>query len=140
MMHRLNLQHIRNAMPNRPAGYYEDVIRSGALEGNALIMSNEAYTRLCQKYDTIRRSVRAVVINPVPPEQWPLWAQGFKKLAQLEDAGIGDVVRRMIGEETSNAFKMFYRKIAGKDCGCKGRQERWNKLYPLKPTTERTKP
>ena len=78
-------------------------------------------------------------ISPVPCDKWPLWARGLKRLARQEDKGIGDVVARTIGEEKSAAFKVFHKKITGRDCGCTGRQAKWNKLYPLnQPTTQNT--
>ncbi len=48
-----------------------------------------------------------------------------------EDKGIGDIVARMIGKENSEAFKMWFKKLFGKDCGCTGRQLQWNRMYPL---------
>jgi hypothetical protein len=71
-------------------------------------------------------------LQPIPYEDWPVWAKALKKLAMPDDVGIGDVVRRTIGEETSEKFKSWYKRVAGKDCGCNGRQAAWNKLYPLK--------
>ena len=66
-----------------------------------------------------------------PAKQWPLWAKALKLLAKPADRGIGDVLARVIGDEKSEAFKAWYKKTFGKDCGCNGRQIRWNRLYPL---------
>ncbi len=65
------------------------------------------------------------------PSEWPLWAKAFKAIAKPEDKGIGDVVARLIGDETSSAFKAWHLATFGKPCNCNGRQTRWNRLYPL---------
>lgn len=63
--------------------------------------------------------------------EWPLWAKALKQFAKPEDAGIGDVVARMIGDENSAAFEAWYLATFGKKCGCKGRRKQWNLKYPL---------
>ena len=65
-------------------------------------------------------------------ERWPMWATLLRQLSKPEDKGIGDVVARLIGDENSEKFKSGYKSTFNKDCGCKGRQARWNRLYPLK--------
>lgn len=45
-----SLQSIRAQSAHRPAGYYEDVIASGVIEGDHLVLSEEAYARLAVKY------------------------------------------------------------------------------------------
>ena len=68
----------------------------------------------------------------LPYDEWPVWAKALKLMAKPEDKGIGDIVARLIGDENSEKFKAWYRATFNKDCGCKGRQDRWNRLYPLK--------
>ncbi len=63
--------------------------------------------------------------------EWPMWTKALKQLATPEDKGIGDVVARTIGAENSEAFKKWFKVTTGKDCGCTGRQRRWNIEYPL---------
>ena len=70
--------------------------------------------------------------KPDTKKEWPFWAKSLKTLAKSEDKGIGDVVARLIGDENSEQFKSWYKATFNKDCGCKGRQARWNRLYPLK--------
>ncbi len=70
-------------------------------------------------------------IEPVPYSDWPLWVKAVSKFAKSEDKGIGDVVARTIGAENSEAFKKWFKATTGKDCGCTGRQRRWNIEYPL---------
>ncbi len=65
------------------------------------------------------------------PLLWPLWAIALAVIAKPEDKGIGDVVARMIGDENSAAFKAWHQATFGRPCGCNGRQERWNRMYPL---------
>ncbi len=70
-------------------------------------------------------------IHPIPRKDWPVWVKALAQFATPNDKGIGDVVRRMIGEENSEAFKKWFKTTTGKDCGCTGRQRRWNIEYPL---------
>jgi hypothetical protein len=69
--------------------------------------------------------------NPIPYIQWPVWAKALNQFSKPEDKGIGDVIARMIGDENSEAFKMWYRGTFGKACGCARRQAKWNLMYPL---------
>lgn len=69
--------------------------------------------------------------GPVPYKDWPMWAKILSKFAKDGDKGIGDVVLRQIGSENSDQFKAWYKKTTGKDCGCTGRQARWNREFPL---------
>jgi len=64
-------------------------------------------------------------------EDWPIWAKALKQFATPQDKGIGDVVARMIGDETSAKFKAWHLATFGKPCGCTGRQKLWNTKYPL---------
>lgn len=75
---------------------------------------------------------KPVVIEPIPRNDWPMWAKAISQFSKPEDAGIGDVVARMIGDEKSAAFKAWHQWVFGKPCGCTGRQKRWNQFYPLK--------
>ncbi len=67
----------------------------------------------------------------VPREDWPVWAKALAMRAKPEDKGIGDVIHRTIGAENSEAFRKWFKATTGKDCGCTGRQRRWNIEYPL---------
>lgn len=69
---------------------------------------------------------------PVPLGKWPLWAKTLAKLAQPDDAGIGDTVARVVGPFGGDAFKRWHRVILGYSCGCENRQREWNARYPLR--------
>ncbi len=71
------------------------------------------------------------IIQPIPRKDWPIWAKALAMLFRPEDKGIGDVVARTVGAENSEAFKKWFKATTGKDCGCTGRQRRWNIEYPL---------
>ncbi len=71
------------------------------------------------------------VTQSIPRKDWPLWAKVLANRSRTEDKGIGDVAARMIGAETSAAFKAWFKVTFGKDCGCNGRQKLWNIKYPL---------
>ena len=74
----------------------------------------------------------------LPPDKWPNWAKIIALLSQAEDAGVGDTVARIIGPETSAAFKAWHLAKFGKPCGCERRQAEWNARFPYpipKPLT-----
>ncbi len=74
---------------------------------------------------------KSVFQQPIPPDQWPLWAKALAQFAKPEDKGIGDAIARIIGDEQSEKFKAWYLITFGKKCGCNGRQTLWNIKYPL---------
>ena len=69
---------------------------------------------------------------PVPAqrmEQWPLWARTVAALKQEGESGVGDTIERLIGRHNSIEFKVWYKKTFGRDCGCSGRKEQYNRKY-----------
>ncbi len=126
-MIKISLEALKKASSNRPLGYYESTIKLGKIEGQILLLEASVYQELKNKYETKVKTV----LGPMPSAQWPIWAKALKQFSKPEDKGIGDVVARMIGEEKSAAFKAWHLATFGKPCNCKGRQERWNRLYPL---------
>ena len=72
------------------------------------------------------------ILSSVPEKNWPVWVKALRQFSQPKDAGIGDVVARIIGDENSLAFNAWHLKTFGKPCNCPARRNRWNKLYPLK--------
>lgn len=69
--------------------------------------------------------------NDAPPAPWPVYLQPMKLLAQQGDRGLGDIIARTIGPVGGDAFKEWYLKTFGQDCGCRNRQLHLNRLYPL---------
>ena len=69
-------------------------------------------------------------IIAVPRSQWPWWACKWELDKGDEDHGVGDTVRREIGEESSKLFKAYYQQVTGQPCRCGFRQETWNRQYP----------
>lgn len=64
-------------------------------------------------------------------EPWPVLLLPLKAIAKEGDTGAGDIIARTIGPIGGEAFKVWYKKIFGKDCGCGGRQDYLNKRWPL---------
>jgi hypothetical protein len=89
---------------------------------------NEKSTKLGHTFTDIS----TLFVYSVPRNQWPLWAKAFGYISKPEDAGVGDVIARIIGPTNSEAFKTWHKRKFGVDCGCSGRQRLWNRLYPLK--------
>ncbi len=126
-MRKILLSDLREVSANRPTGYYEELVSRGRVETvEILFLEDEVYAELLRKY-----APQPTPIQPIPRKEWPVWAKAISKFAKPEDKGIGDVVRRMIGEENSETFKKWFKATTGKDCGCTGRQRRWNIEYPL---------
>ncbi len=121
-MIKILISDLRAISAKRPLGYYDDLVSRGKIETTeVLVLENEVYLELKNKYS----------VQSIQRDQWPLWAKALAIIAKPEDKGIGDVVARTIGAENSEAFKKWYKETTGKDCGCTGRQRRWNIEYPL---------
>ncbi len=126
-MIKIPLSDLRELADNRPPGYYNEVVNAGRIEMiESVVMDESVYGELQKKY-----SPAANPVQPIPRKDWPLWAKGLAIMSKPKDKGIGDVARRMIGAENSEAFKKWFKDTTGKDCGCTGRQRRWNIEYPL---------
>ncbi len=126
------LSELQELSANRPAGFYEEVVSQGRIETAAvLVLDDEIYREFQQKFAPPRPTTELRPIQPVPRKDWPLWAKALVMIAKPEDKGIGDVVARTIGTENSEAFKKWFKATTGKDCGCTGRQARYNLQYPL---------
>jgi hypothetical protein len=68
--------------------------------------------------------------SPVNRE-WPAALLPLKVLAKPGDRGAGDIIARVIGPIGGYAFKTWYRRMFGTDCGCGHRQEVLNARWPL---------
>jgi len=62
---------------------------------------------------------------------WPIAMIPIKLMAKPGDRGAGDIIARIIGPLGGEAFKAWYKKIFGRECGCNARQDAWNAIYPL---------
>jgi hypothetical protein len=69
--------------------------------------------------------------KPIEPQPWPVALLPLKLLRQPTDRGAGDIIARVIGPIGGDAFKAWYKKILGGDCGCNARQADWNARWPL---------
>ncbi len=126
-MKNILLSDLREVSAKRPDGYYEELVSRGHIETvEILILDDPVYAELQKKY-----SPALAPLKPIQRKAWPLWAKALGMIAKPEDKGIGDVVARTIGQENSEAFKKWFKSTTGKDCGCTGRQRRWNMEYPL---------
>ena len=74
----------------------------------------------------------AVVARRFEKKWWPTTAKMLASLARPEDRGLGDVVQRVAGKFGGERFKQMYKQLTGRDCNCSSRQEKLNKLFPLK--------
>ncbi len=130
-MRKILLSDLRDVSSKRPAGYYDELVSRGRIEtAEILILDDAVYAELAQKFSPPKKS-KSIFPQSIPRDQWPIWAKALAMIAKPDDKGIGDVVARTIGAENSEAFKKWYKATTGKDCGCTGRQRRWNIEYPL---------
>jgi hypothetical protein len=70
--------------------------------------------------------------KPIPYDDWPI---GFRILARIaakpEDKGMGDLIERMIGPIGGGKFKIWHKRVTGKDCSCGTRKQKLNELHPF---------
>ena len=57
MTHALNIQALREFSQYRPEGYFEDVMQSGTVIGNDVVLSDETFLLLREKYSQHETSV-----------------------------------------------------------------------------------
>jgi hypothetical protein len=67
--------------------------------------------------------------QPDRSEQWPLWARTIAKFRQSGEVGIGDTIKRVIGNDSSESFKAWYKTTFGRSCGCCERAAQMNARY-----------
>jgi hypothetical protein len=71
----------------------------------------------------------------VIPEPWPLFITGISWLRTKEDKGIGDTVKHALSYMGGTQFEWVMKRL-GVDCGCGGRQEWLNAVYPYKDSSD----
>lgn len=79
-------------------------------------------------------------LRPIPYTDWPVWIRVFKLTLGKPgvDRGVGDTVARLIGNDSSEAFKTWYKEKFGVSCGCQGRQDQLNANYPYLDTGDKS--
>lgn len=89
---------------------------------------------------TVRGHDDAVIkAKAIPYDQWPMVLRLLVGAGRKpSDAGLGDMVERLIGPIGGDKFKEWHRKIFGKDCGCGKRKETLNQLYSFDQINEST--
>jgi len=109
----------------RPAGYLDAVLAAGTIQGDNLILSEEAFQSLRQKYQ-LQQSYA----------EWPAWAKAIARLKAHPDVGVGDTIARVIGPVGGDAYKVWFKRLFGKSCGCHERQADLNRSYPYQPAVD----
>ncbi len=100
-------------------------------DGKSAIAARKAGEGQAQDENSSYRASEWKHPDPVPRDQWPMWAKALAQFSKPDDKGIGDVAARVIGAENSLAFKTWFKATFNRDCGCNGRQKLWNQKYPL---------
>lgn len=59
----------------------------------------------------------------------PRWAKAIAAWGKPGDRGVGDTFHRMVEAIGADNLERLI-KWFGIDCGCSGRREQWNALYP----------
>lgn len=68
--------------------------------------------------------------------EWPAWAVVASLFRQPADTGVGDTIRRELGDHRTEPFKRHHEAIFGimaKPCGCAGKVSEWNRSFPYAP-------
>lgn len=73
--------------------------------------------------------------EPRKPKPWPLLIRGIARQRIDTDKGVGDTVERIISKMGGGQFKWVMDRL-GIDCGCGGRQEWLNAVYPYKDSSD----
>jgi len=72
-------------------------------------------------------------LMPAALKEAAVW-MGVKAISAMrieEDAGVGDTVARLIGDELSEAYAKWFERVTGsRECGCSSRREWLNQRYP----------
>lgn len=68
--------------------------------------------------------------EPVPRSKWSLAARLIEKLAMPGDKGIGDTLERFLRGKGGDAYKRWFKRITGGECGCGDRRKRLNAAHP----------
>lgn len=68
--------------------------------------------------------------TPQRARNWPAWAMAIKRLSVEGERGVGDTVARVIGPIGGDAWKLWFKTLTGKSCGCERRQADLNAAYP----------
>ena len=112
---------------------WHDILTAGKLTGATVeVPDAEAACILARCHDPIMvEAAPASTVKALPFDEWPLALQLLAKLAKPTDKGLGDVIERIIGPIGGNAFKTWFKRATGRDCGCGHRKQILNELYPL---------
>lgn len=112
------------------------MLNVGHIVGSAVdVLDQKASEILARCSDPVPAMVSAPVQAPQQPIAYDEWPILFRLLAgrrKETDAGLGDVVERLIGPIGGDAFKTWFKLATGRDCGCGARKEFLNQRYPLK--------
>jgi hypothetical protein len=112
---------------------WHDMLRAGKQVGASVEVPDAIAQRILDAcgLEAPPVTVTRTKLAPVPYDQWPLRFRLLAKLATPQDAGLGDVVERIVGPVGGSAFKKWFKLATRRDCGCNQRIQTWNELYPL---------
>src|SRR5437868_4728727 len=110
----------------------QEVAIKAALRGEGKIAGSSESAVLSKRPELPSSGAMTRLFSPVTrSEQWPLALLPLKLLAKEGDRGVGDIIARTVGPIGGDAFKTWYKRIFGKDCGCGARQDVLNARWPL---------
>ena len=111
----------------------DDILKHGSLAPSMM------HIDMPDDYD-IEANVSTLPIASAPPllqmkpiegtKEWGILTP-LKLLANDGDKGLGDIIQRIIGDETSEAFIMWWSENMKSECGCKARRIWLNARYIL---------
>jgi hypothetical protein len=107
------------------------VFRAGKQIGAAVEIPDAEATRILDACSEPPKPQSQKAVPAIPFGQWPIPFRFLATKAKPEETGLGDVIERLVGPIGGNTFKIWYKRITGKNCGCGQRKQKLNELYPL---------
>lgn len=129
---RYNFRELNQTHPN----VIQRALKEGKLDGSRMFIELPDTFEFgdCQPNTTLDRATVNTqgTVNNIPPDyEWPLLLRPLKWTARPQERGMGDIVERLIGADTSETFKRWWAENFKSDCGCNARKEWLNRRFPL---------
>lgn len=76
----------------------------------------------------------APVSAAIPRGEWHGVARTLARLERAGDKGLGDIVQRIAAKAGGESFKVWFKRLTGRDCRCDDRRASLNDIFPFEHT------